>query len=282
VRTVEKDERVTIAFHPQLLKSTPSRKRLIKLLQKNVPRLKDAALEEIRDPKLNEEFEKFESQLRVTRYKFGVLLCMEDQVDEDAIYSNVSPTPDFAEFLNVLGDSIELRGWKYFRGGLDVKSDTTGTHSVFTKWNDYEIMFHVAPLLPFDSADSQRVERKRHIGNDIVVLIFKEGQSPINPAAFQSHFNHVFMVVQKDHAKSEMMTHYRVTFVGREEVPVFGPMYPHSYCFPKNAKFREFVLTKLVNAERGAMRSPVFFSKTKRTRHELLKGFISTYVNKKT
>lgn len=40
VRTIERDERVTIAFHPTVLESTPSRKRLVKLLQKNVPRLK--------------------------------------------------------------------------------------------------------------------------------------------------------------------------------------------------------------------------------------------------
>eukprot|EP00026_Physarum_polycephalum_P000585 Phypoly_transcript_00586.p1 GENE.Phypoly_transcript_00586~~Phypoly_transcript_00586.p1 ORF type:complete len:908 (+),score=170.10 Phypoly_transcript_00586:1521-4244(+) len=284
VRTVERDERVTIAFHPNLLTSSntaPSTKRLVKLLLKNVPRLKDAQLEEIRDPKLNDDFLKFETQLRITRYKFGVLYCADGQIEENDIYSNVTTSPDFKEFLHILGDNIELKGWKQFRGGLDVKNNTTGLHSVYTKWNDYEIMFHIGPLLPFDMADEQRVERKRHIGNDIVVLIFKDGASQINPAVFKSHFNHVFMIVQKDHAKSDVLSHYRVTFVCKDEVPIFGPMYPHSYSFPNTSKFREFIITKLVNAERGAMHTPVFFSKTKRTRQELLLGFINAYAAKK-
>lgn len=34
----------------------------------------------------------------------------------------VDPSPDFKEFLQVLGDTVELKGWKNFRGGLDIKS----------------------------------------------------------------------------------------------------------------------------------------------------------------
>ena len=35
------------------------------------------------------------------------------------------------------------------------------------------MMFHVSTLLPFFPADPQQVERKRHIGNDLVVIIFQ-------------------------------------------------------------------------------------------------------------
>lgn len=45
-------------------------------------------MEEIRDPKLNSDFERFEAQLRVTKYKFGVLYCAEGQVEENDMYSN--------------------------------------------------------------------------------------------------------------------------------------------------------------------------------------------------
>jgi hypothetical protein len=31
-------------------------------------------------------------------------------------------------------------------------------------------------MLPFQRDDLQRVERKRHVGNDIVVVLFKEGR----------------------------------------------------------------------------------------------------------
>jgi hypothetical protein len=55
-------------------------------------------------------------------------------------------------------------------------------------------------LLTFVSQpdDLQRVERKRHLGNDVVVIIFKEGPGAFDPLCIKSHFNHVFIVVQVD------------------------------------------------------------------------------------
>ena len=49
----------------------------------------------------------------------------------------------------------------------NVLVNTTGSHSVYTKFNEFEIMYHVAPLLPYQDFDEQRVERKRHLGNDV-------------------------------------------------------------------------------------------------------------------
>ena len=50
-------------------------------------------------------------------------------------------------------------------------------------------MFHVASMLPYQEMDEQRVERKRHLGNDVILLIFKEGKTPFNPLWIKSHFN---------------------------------------------------------------------------------------------
>lgn len=70
--------------------------------------------------------------------------------------------------------------------------DATGTHSIFSTIEDISIMFHVATMLPLDVKDQDQpiLERKRHIGNDVVVLIFKDGHTPIDPStAFRSQFN---------------------------------------------------------------------------------------------
>lgn len=40
-------------------------------------------------------------------------------------------------------------------------------------------MFHVSTLLPQDLKNEQQVTKKRFIGNDIVVIIFKEEGAPI-------------------------------------------------------------------------------------------------------
>lgn len=36
-------------------------------------------------------------------------------------------------------------------------------------------MYHVAPLLPFYEKDTQQLERKRHVGNDVVNVVYVEG-----------------------------------------------------------------------------------------------------------
>lgn len=57
-------------------------------------------------------------------------------------------------------------------------------------------MFHVATMLPYIETDEQQLERKRHLGNDVVVIVYKEGNQKFNPACIHSMFNHMFIVIQ--------------------------------------------------------------------------------------
>lgn len=41
----------------------------------------------------------------------------------------------------------------------------TGEISYASRWREYDIMFHIAPLMPCREHDTQQVHRKRHIGN---------------------------------------------------------------------------------------------------------------------
>lgn len=51
--------------------------------------------------------------------------------------------------------------------------------------------------------------RKRHIGNDIVTIVFQEpGSKPFCPSTIRSHFQHVFLVVRA-HAPCTSHTSYR-------------------------------------------------------------------------
>ncbi len=45
-------------------------------------------MDEVKDKSLNDDLVKFEQQLRISKYKFGILYCGEGQVEEDDIYSN--------------------------------------------------------------------------------------------------------------------------------------------------------------------------------------------------
>lgn len=41
--------------------------------------------------------------------------------------------------------------------GVSVSADSTGTHSLYTTYQDYEIMFHVSTLLPYTPNNRQQV-----------------------------------------------------------------------------------------------------------------------------
>jgi hypothetical protein len=97
-----------------------------------------------------------------------------------------------------LGETITLQNWELFRGGLDVKGNTTGTESVYTCFDNYEIMFHVSTMLPYNPNDEQKLERKRHLGNDVVVIVYKEGTTKFDPSCIRSEFNHIFFVFQRE------------------------------------------------------------------------------------
>ena len=53
-------------------------------------------------------------------------------------------------------------------------NNDTGEESVYEKYDDSEIMFHVSTLLPLSNRDGQHIEKKRHIGNDRVAIVFQD------------------------------------------------------------------------------------------------------------
>jgi hypothetical protein len=72
---------------------------------------------------------------------------------------------------------------------LPTIGNTTGLYSIYSTYQQYEVMFHVSTLLPFQVDDLQRVERKRHLGNDVVLVIFKEKNATFDPQCISSQFN---------------------------------------------------------------------------------------------
>ncbi|MGH0142853.1 UNVERIFIED_CONTAM: hypothetical protein FKN15_014388 [Acipenser sinensis] len=148
-------------------------------------------------PKVTEQLMKLDEQGLSFQLKVGVMYCKAGQSREEEMYNNESAGPAFEEFLMLLGDRIRLKGFSKYRAQLDTKTDSTGTHSLYTVYKDYEIMFHVSTMLPYTPNNKQQLLRKRHIGNDIVTIVFQEpGAQPFSPKNIRSHFQHVFVVVR--------------------------------------------------------------------------------------
>ncbi|RVE40391.1 hypothetical protein evm_014959, partial [Chilo suppressalis] len=137
----------------------------------------------------------YDEHVLVNSFKFGVLYQKYGQTTEEELFGNNETSPAFDEFLEMLGQKIKLKDHKGYRGGLDIMNGHTGTEAVYEQYYNREIMFHVAPLLPHTAGDAQQLQRKRHVGNDIVAIVFQEKATPFTPDMIASHFLHAFIVV---------------------------------------------------------------------------------------
>ncbi|XP_077162764.1 GTPase-activating Rap/Ran-GAP domain-like protein 3 isoform X2 [Paroedura picta] len=226
---------------------------------------------EILHPEIQKDLLVLEEQEGSVNFKFGVLYAKDGQLTDDEMFSNEMGSESFERLLSLLGDTITLKGWTGYRGGLDTKNDTTGIYSVYTVYQGHEIMFHVSTMLPYSKENKQQVERKRHIGNDIVTIVFQEGEesSPaFKPSMIRSHFTHIFALVRYNKQNDS----YRLKIFSEESVPLFGPPLPSPPVFTDHQEFRDFLLVKLINGEKATLETPTFAQKRQRTLDMLIRS----------
>ncbi|XP_034388821.1 rap1 GTPase-activating protein 1 isoform X3 [Cyclopterus lumpus] len=220
-------------------------------------------------PKASRLIVTFDEHVISNNFKFGVIYQKFGQTSEEELFGNMEESPSFVEFFEFLGHKIDLHDFRGFRGGLDVTHGQTGTESIYTSFHNKEIMFHVSTKLPYTEGDSQQLQRKRHIGNDIVAIVFQEENTPFVPDMIQSNFLHAYVVVQVENACTDDVT-YKVSVTARDDVPFFGPALPDPAIFKKGHEFREFLFTKLINAEYACYKAEKFAKLEERTRSALL------------
>ncbi|XP_041655464.1 rap1 GTPase-activating protein 1 isoform X7 [Cheilinus undulatus] len=220
-------------------------------------------------PKASRLIVTFDEHVISNNFKFGVIYQKFGQTSEEELFGNNEESPAFVEFLEFLGEKIELHNFKGFRGGLDVTHGQTGTESVYCNYRNKEVMFHVSTKLPYTEGDTQQLQRKRHIGNDIVAIVFQEENTPFVPDMIASNFLHAYIVVQVVNPCSDNVL-YRVSVTARDDVPFFGPALPNPAVFKKGPEFHEFLFTKLINAEYACYKAEKFAKLEERTRSALL------------
>uniref|UniRef100_A0A8B9QQ55 RAP1 GTPase activating protein n=1 Tax=Apteryx owenii TaxID=8824 RepID=A0A8B9QQ55_APTOW len=203
-------------------------------------------------PKASRLIVAFDEHVISNNFKFGVIYQKLGQTSEEELFGTTEESPAFVEFLDFLGQKVKLQDFKGFRGGLDVTHGQTGTESVYCHFRDKEIMFHVSTKLPYTEGDAQQLQRKRHIGNDIVAIVFQDENTPFVPDMIASNFLHAYVVVQLEQAGARD-TLYKV----------WGARTP-------GPRFQEFLLTKLINAEYACYRADKFAKLEERTRAALL------------
>uniref|UniRef100_A0A3B4ABN3 Rap-GAP domain-containing protein n=1 Tax=Periophthalmus magnuspinnatus TaxID=409849 RepID=A0A3B4ABN3_9GOBI len=220
-------------------------------------------------PKASRLIVTFDEHVISNNFKFGIIYQKFGQTTEEELFGNTHESAAFVEFLQFLGEKIELQNFKGFRGGLDVTHGQTGTESIYCNYGNKEVMFHVSTKLPYTEGDTQQLQRKRHIGNDIVAIVFQEENTPFVPDMIASNFLHAYVVVQAVDPCTDHVL-YKVSVTARDDVPFFGPALPNPAVFSKGPEFHEFLFTKLINAEYACYKAEKFSKLEERTRSALL------------
>ncbi|XP_056443146.1 tuberin isoform X2 [Gadus chalcogrammus] len=132
-------------------------------------------------------------------HKIGVVFVGVGQVsNEVAILSNEYGSNRYASFLTGLGRLIHLKACdpdQIFLGGLDQYGDD----GEFTYcWHDdiMQAIFHIATLMPNRESDKGCCNKKRHIGNDFVMVVYNDSEEDYKLGTIKGQFNFVEVIIK--------------------------------------------------------------------------------------
>lgn len=138
----------------------------------------------------------FDRTSALDSHKAGVIFVGEEQTKEEQILLNTSGTPDYREFLDDLGSLRKLKGATFNTQGLDRAENMDGAYTMV--WNNdvTELVYHITTFMPNDADPKLAItNKKRHIGNDFVNIVFNNSGTEFDFNTFPSAFNYVYIVI---------------------------------------------------------------------------------------
>ncbi|XP_059218491.1 tuberin [Stomoxys calcitrans] len=132
-------------------------------------------------------------------HKIGVLYVGQGQCNNVVeILRNSHGSTRYVEFLRGMGTLVSLK--EAAQNNLFITLDTGGADGKFTYvWKDdiVQVTFHVATLMPTKlTSDPNCNEKKKHIGNDYVNIIYNESGEEYNLNTISGQFNYACVIVE--------------------------------------------------------------------------------------
>lgn len=153
-------------------------------------------------------------------YRIAVLHVDQKQQTQREIMHNTKITPTFLEFLHSMGWKVDLhrhRSNGCFMGGLD-----PGVHQSMLYYGSSvrEVSFHVVPWMPVKENDGQQIDRKRHVGNDSVHIVWCDNPKGYDVSTFVSMVTDIVIVL----IPLSCNTLVQVQIFSRNKALIFGPL----------------------------------------------------------
>jgi len=131
-------------------------------------------------------------------HKVGVVYVGPGQeADEKAILGNQFGSTRYSQFLSGLGTLVDITATDpktVYMGGLDPRDDG---HFAYI-WQDdaMQVVYHTATLMPNSEKDLQFNKKKRHIGNDYVMIVYNASGRPYTIGTVKGQFIYAAIVVE--------------------------------------------------------------------------------------
>ncbi|XP_035825381.1 tuberin isoform X2 [Aplysia californica] len=130
-------------------------------------------------------------------HKIGVLYMGKGQPsDERTLLGNEFGSPRYTEFLQGLGQMIsieEAERDKIYLGGLN---PSDGKFTVTWQDESLRVIFHIATLMPTMPGDTRFNNKKSHIGNDFVTIVYNDSSEDYKSGTISGQFNFVSIVIR--------------------------------------------------------------------------------------
>ena len=173
-----------------------------------------------------------QSSFEREKHKIGVVYVGPDQDEQKLILANENGSLSYRRFINKLGWKVDLLQHQGFNGAMN--ASTTGRYCKYYCTAIYEMAFHIATTMPTNYNDQQQTEKKKHIGNDQVNIIWTDNGREYIIDTIYSHFNQVQIIIYPLNNGL-----YRIKIHKKSDVGNFGPLL-------NNMIIRESLLTILV------------------------------------
>lgn len=131
----------------------------------------------------------------IDTHKVGIMYVAPGQTNEFDILQNTHGSPAYTRFLEGIGRLINVRGqFDVYAGGLDPHED--GEYA-YAWWDDTgQILYHTATMMPSNDHDPQFNNKKRHIGNDYVRIVWNDSGMPYRFDTLSTQFQFVNIVIE--------------------------------------------------------------------------------------
>ncbi|XP_065212023.1 tuberin [Planococcus citri] len=141
-------------------------------------------------------------------HKVGVIYVGPGQANnEKEILSNTNGSVRYVQFLSKLGTLVRLadvNSQNIFLGGLE-QNGNDGKYAYIWKDDIMQVIFHVATLMPNKENDVNCNNKKKHIGNDLVSIVYNESGEEYNLNTVKCQYNFASIIIEPlDHDTNQL------------------------------------------------------------------------------